>query len=93
MTVSSFKPPAILSPSQQQALRARSMAVLDLYLHHRPNVQRGLTAGFVLYCIGSTYLSLTGRGAKRETGREAKRRGKKGKPAMISAGVGPDSVE
>ena len=45
-------------------LRSRLRALLDAYLRHRPTFQRFLTAGFILYGLGSTYLSVTGRGAK-----------------------------
>jgi ATP-binding cassette subfamily D (ALD) long-chain fatty acid import protein len=64
MSSRALRGPSVLSASQRDVLR------------HRPLVERALTAGFVLYCVGSTYLSLTGRGGKRESGRESGRRGR-----------------
>lgn len=71
--------PSLPAATQAQA-RAHLHALLAAYLHHRPTIQKGLTGGFVLYCIGSTYLSLTGRGVKagRESSASTKKRGKGG---------------
>jgi hypothetical protein len=68
---------ALLSPSNQAIARARLKEVLDTYIHHRPTVQRLLTAGFVLYCLGTTYRNLSGTGAK---GGARERVSRKGKP-------------
>ncbi|WVR05650.1 hypothetical protein IAU60_002672 [Kwoniella sp. DSM 27419] len=69
-------PGVLLSPARRQALHENLRRVLDVYVHHRPNLQRALTAGFVLYCLGSTYASLTGKGAKGGGKERVSRRGK-----------------
>jgi hypothetical protein len=67
-----------MATSQQiSQLRTRLQAILDIYVKHRPNVQRALTAGFVAYCLGTTWMSLTGRGAR--GGTRERGGGKKGK--------------
>jgi ATP-binding cassette subfamily D (ALD) long-chain fatty acid import protein len=66
----------IMSASNQALARARLKQVLDAYLHHRPTVQRLLTAGFVIYCLGTTYQNLSGNGAKGGARMKASRRGK-----------------
>ncbi|KAK4686941.1 hypothetical protein P7C73_g3189, partial [Tremellales sp. Uapishka_1] len=75
--------PSSLLPSRQTRTRVRSQlhTLLDSYVRHRPAFQRLLTAGFVLYCLGTTYSSLTGKGAKGGTrerggGRKGKGKGK-----------------
>lgn len=55
---------ALISPSSRAAAMSRLKQALDIYVHHRPTVQRILTAGFVLYCLGTTYQNLSGKGAK-----------------------------
>ncbi|WWC88124.1 uncharacterized protein L201_003028 [Kwoniella dendrophila CBS 6074] len=54
-------PALIRSPAYIQVLRTNLKKFLDVYLQHRPIIQRILTAGFVLYCIGTTFAALTGR--------------------------------
>ncbi|ORY24671.1 ABC transporter transmembrane region 2-domain-containing protein [Naematelia encephala] len=79
----STRPPDIRSLVHRTAshqhvvmLREHLRLLLDLYLRHRPVIQRFLTAGFVSYCIGTTVLALTGRGVKVDTRQGAKRKGK-----------------
>jgi hypothetical protein len=76
MSSRALRGPSVLSASQRDVLRSHLKSAFNGYLRHRPLVERALTAGFVLYCVGSTYLSLTGRGGKRESGRESGRRGR-----------------
>ena len=71
---------ALLSRPNQAVAKARLKQVLDAYLHHRPTVQRLLTAGFVLYCLGTTYQNLSGRGAKGGAREKVSKRGKQGRP-------------
>jgi ATP-binding cassette subfamily D (ALD) long-chain fatty acid import protein len=62
-------------------LRGRLKDVLDIYLQHRPVIQQLLTAGFVAYCLGTTYLGVTGRAGKtaaRESSGGGGRRSRKG---------------
>lgn len=58
-------------------LQSKLSPALQAYLRYRPQVQKALTAFFVLYCLGSTYLSLTGRG--KGAGRESKSGGRRGR--------------
>jgi ATP-binding cassette subfamily D (ALD) long-chain fatty acid import protein len=60
-------------------LRSKLGPILATYVRHRASVQKGLTAGFVLYCLGTTYLSLTGKG--KGAGRESSARRSRGKGA------------
>lgn len=55
---------------------SRLKQALDVYVHHRPTVQRLLTAGFVLYCLGTTYQNLSGKGAKGGAREKVSRKGK-----------------
>lgn len=55
---------------------SRLKTALDIYVHHRPTVQRLLTAGFVLYCLGTTYQNLSGKGAKGGAREKVSRKGK-----------------
>ncbi|KAK1927880.1 ABC transporter transmembrane region 2-domain-containing protein [Papiliotrema laurentii] len=76
-----------IPPHTLHALRQRLRLVLDAYLRHRPLVQRGLTAGFVLYCLISTYMSLTGRaktGAARTASGKRSKGGSKATAATIN---------
>lgn len=59
-----LKSTAILSQSNRALAMSRLKQALDVYVHHRPTVQRLLTAGFVLYCLGTTFQNLSGKGAK-----------------------------
>lgn len=69
-----------IDTKQLAILRARLQTLLDIYVRHRPHVQRVLTAGFVAYCLGTTWLSLTGRGARGGTRERGAAKGKgKGK--------------
>lgn len=63
--------------AQAVLLRSKLSPMLAAYIRHRPLVQRALTAGFVLYCLSTTYMSLTGRGkgAGRESSSRKVRRG------------------
>jgi len=70
---------ALLSQSNQAIAKARLKQVLDSYIHHRPTVQRLLTAGFVLYCLGTTYQNLSGKGAKGGAREKVSKRGKQGR--------------
>lgn len=70
---------ALLSSSNKAMARARLKQVLDTYIHHRPTVQRLLTAGFVLYCLGTTHQNLSGSGAKGGVREKVSKRGKQGK--------------
>jgi len=70
---------ALLSQSNQMMAKARLKQVLDTYIHHRPTVQRLLTAGFVLYCLGTTYQNLSGKGARGGAREKVSKRGRQGK--------------
>ena len=60
-------------------LRTRLKALLNVYLAHRPLMERLLTAGFVVYCLASTYLGVTGKGGpKGGDGARGDRKGRKG---------------
>ena len=73
-----------LSPQRRAAIQARAHEVLSTYVRHRPTVQRILTASFVLYCLGTTWRSLSGRGPKRESSKVPKRgKGKGREPICI----------
>lgn len=74
----------LMSPAQRELIHSRVRGLLDGYIRHRPTFQRVLTAGFVLYCLGTTYASLTGRGAKGGTKERASGRRGRGK-SPISA--------
>ncbi|WWC68388.1 uncharacterized protein I206_102313 [Kwoniella pini CBS 10737] len=66
-------------------IRLRLRKFLDIYLQHRPLVQRGLTAGFVLYCLGTTLNSLTGRtGGRTHTSGGRSKRNKDSKKTTAS---------
>lgn len=69
----------VITPRQLAQLKTRLQAILDVYVKHRPHVQRALTAGFVAYCLGTTWMSLTGRGARGGTRERGGGGGKKGK--------------
>lgn len=69
---------ALMSPSNRTIAKARLKQILDTYIHHRPTVQRLLTAGFVLYCLGTTYQNLSGKGAKGGTREKISKRGRQG---------------
>ncbi|WWD18145.1 hypothetical protein CI109_102594 [Kwoniella shandongensis] len=75
-----------LTPSQRNILHTRLRTILDTYLQHRPLFQRLLTAGFVLYCLGTTWAAVTGRGGKGGV-REGKsgRRGKGGSGKPVAS--------
>lgn len=72
----------VQSRTQAQALllRTKLSPVLAAYVRHRPLVQQALTAGFVVYCVASTYLTLTGRG--KAAGRESSARRSRGKDEL-----------
>lgn len=57
-------PSSHIVPLTKDTLRSRFKFILNSYLQHRPIFQRAFTAAFVIYCLISTYGSLTGRGAK-----------------------------
>ncbi|WVQ85299.1 hypothetical protein IAT38_007464 [Cryptococcus sp. DSM 104549] len=80
-------PPPQALATQRDALRTRLKPVLDAYLRQRPLFQRLLTAAFVIYCLGNTYASLTGKGAKggAKESSGGRRRGKGGKTVSGSA--------
>jgi hypothetical protein len=61
MSSRALRGPSVLSASQRDVLRSHLKSAFNGYLRH---------------CVGSTYLSLTGRGGKRESGRESGRRGR-----------------
>jgi len=67
---------ARLAPHALQ-LRARLKILLDSYVRRRQPIQKGLTVLFVLYCLTSTYSSLTGKGAKGGA-REKRRKNERG---------------
>lgn len=68
---------ALLSPARRSMATARLKQALDVYVSHRPTVQRVLTAGFVLYCLTTTYRNLSGKGAKGGAREKTSRRGAK----------------
>ncbi|EIW72866.1 hypothetical protein TREMEDRAFT_67105 [Tremella mesenterica DSM 1558] len=74
-----------LSPQRRAAVISQAQEVLSVYIRHRPTVQRVLTAGFVLYCLGTTWHGLSGKGGQRESSRVPKRgRGKDGKKVTVN---------
>nr|XP_018264977.1 ATP-binding cassette, subfamily D (ALD), peroxisomal long-chain fatty acid import protein [Kwoniella dejecticola CBS 10117]OBR87135.1 ATP-binding cassette, subfamily D (ALD), peroxisomal long-chain fatty acid import protein [Kwoniella dejecticola CBS 10117] len=78
---------SVSSPTTStDAVRVQLRRLLDVYLQHRPLVQKGLTAGFVLYCIGTTLAALTGRmgGKVPNTGGGRGKRGKNSKNTTAS---------
>jgi ATP-binding cassette subfamily D (ALD) long-chain fatty acid import protein len=85
---------ALLSPSNKALARARLKQALDIYLHHRPTVQRLLTAGFVLYCLGTTYGNLSGKGARGGAREKTSRRGRlNGKFGSVELTCFADAVD
>lgn len=72
-------PSSHIVPLTKDTLRSRFKFILNSYLQHRPIFQRAFTAAFVIYCLISTYGSLTGRGAKGAPG--GKGNGKRDKGA------------
>lgn len=70
---------------QASAIRAAEFA--KAYSNHRPLVQRGLTAGFVLYVLGTTYRGLSARPSSSSV-RKGKGKGKgkddSGKPPRVA---------
>ena len=68
---------ARLRPSKEQISR-----LVGAYATHRPVIQRGLTAGFVLYVLSTTYNGLFGRAGSASV---ASKRGK-GKAKAEGAG-------
>ncbi|WRT65920.1 uncharacterized protein IL334_002871 [Kwoniella shivajii] len=71
-----------------EMVRTNLRKSLDVYLHHRPVVQKILTAGFVAYCIGTTFAAVSGRTTKTSTSSGGGRRGK-GKDAKKTATASP----
>lgn len=65
-----------IPPHVMALLKTRLKIILDTYLHHRPIIQRALTAGFVLYCLGTTWLGVTGRAKSGATRTSTNKRGK-----------------
>lgn len=72
---------AVLSTLRSPAAQERLAKFAKIYSKHRPVVQRSLNIGFVVYTLGSTYLSLTSRSAKADDlGKKGRAKGKgKGK--------------
>lgn len=68
---------------QASALRAAEFA--KAYLKHRPLVQRGLTAGFILYVLGTTYRGISAKPSSASS-RKGKGKGKddSGKPPRVA---------
>lgn len=68
---------------QASALRAAEFA--KAYSKHRPLVQRGLTAGFILYVLGTTYRGLSAKPSSASS-RKGKGKGKdeSGKPPRVA---------
>ena len=67
-------PLARLRPTKDQITK-----VAETYARHRPLVQRGLTAGFVLYVLTTTYSGVFGRATSANTARRKdKGKGKEG---------------
>jgi hypothetical protein len=79
---------ALLSQTNQVIAKARLKQVLDTYIHHRPTVQRLLTAGFVLYCLGTTYQNLSGKGAKGGAREKVSKRGRQGESCWVNIADG-----
>lgn len=69
---------AVLSTLQTQVAKEKFAQFAKVYSKHRPAVQRCLNIAFVIYTLGSTYLSLTSRSGKSsdEGGRKSSRRSK-----------------
>jgi hypothetical protein len=79
---------ALLSHTKQTIAKARLKQVLDTYIHHRPTVQRLLTAGFVFYCLGTTYQNLSGKGAKGGAREKVSKRGRQGESCWVNIADG-----
>lgn len=74
-------------PLTKDTLRSRFRFILNSYLQHRPIFQRAFTAAFAIYCLTSTYGSLTGRGIKGAPGGKGNGRRVKGLFMPIEAAV------
>ncbi|TFK30755.1 adrenoleukodystrophy protein [Coprinopsis marcescibilis] len=80
----------VLSTLRSQAAKERFAQFSKAYGRHRPTVQRVLNIAFVVYTLGSTYLSLTSRSGKpSDDGGSRKKRGKgkqgeANKPARVA---------
>ncbi|TFY64759.1 hypothetical protein EVG20_g5840 [Dentipellis fragilis] len=75
---------AALKPDPAQIARLAAT-----YSNHRPVIQRGLTAGFVLYVLGTTYRGLSARPSKPSSSRKGKGKadgkgGETGKPPKVA---------
>lgn len=58
------------------------------YATHRPLIQRGLTSGFVLYVLASTYRGLSARPSKSSSKSDDSNSGKRGKGKGKKGGDG-----
>lgn len=47
-----------------EAVRQHAAQLANLYMYHRPVIQRCLNIGFVLYSLSSTYRSLSARSSR-----------------------------
>ncbi|XAO23293.1 hypothetical protein I312_102071 [Cryptococcus bacillisporus CA1280] len=74
-------------PLNKDAVRSRLNSILNSYLQHRPIFQPVFTAAFVIYCLGSTYRSLTGRGSKGALGGKGNARRAKGGKHGITGSI------
>lgn len=81
-----------IPPHTLALVKSQLKVILDTYLHHRPFVQRALTAGFVLYCLGTTWLGVTGR-AKSGTARTATNKRSKGTTKLFIAVYGEKNTD
>lgn len=75
---------AVLSTLRSPAAQERLARFAKTYSKHRPTVQRTLNVAFVVYTLGSTYLSLTSRSGKTPEDSGKKGRGRKGKTTDTS---------
>jgi ATP-binding cassette, subfamily D (ALD), peroxisomal long-chain fatty acid import protein len=70
-----------------RADKAQLARFLEVYLRHRPVIQRCITAGFVAYVLGVTYqgLSFGGRQSTRKSnGKGKQKEDTTGKPARVA---------
>ena len=90
---SNFRRRPPLAMAVQSTLRPSKERIAQLvttYAKHRPLVQRGLTLGFVIYVISTTYRSLAARPPSASSSASSKRKGKgkdgdaAGKPPRVA---------
>lgn len=84
---------AVLSTQRSQVLKEGVAQFSTVYAAHRPTVQHTLNIAFVVYVLGSTYISLSS-GSRKSSDESASRKGKgrakqgqPGKPAKVAVSL------